>query len=288
MSFDAIDAIVVGGGPAGLTAATWLARHRRSVVVIDSGEQRNRWVRTSHGYLSRDAVAPADLLEAAGADLSRYEEAEIRPGRVVDARGDADAGFEVDLEDGSRLRARRVVLATGVGDVFPDVAGFFDHYGTDVFHCPTCDGYEARDRQVVAFGWDAKVAGFARELLHWAADVTVVTNGHRFEGDERHRQKLADAGIDLVEDVAVELVGAPGRLERVRLKSGADLPCTMAFFSTAHRPHNELARRLGCEVVGEGCVVVDDEGQTTVPGVYAAGDLTPGLQLVQVAAGKGA
>src|SRR3954471_4644892 len=194
MSFDAV---VVGGGPAGLSAAAWLARHRRSVVVIDSGEQRNRWVRTSHGYLSRDAVAPDDLLAVARTDLSGYDEAEIRSGRVVDVRGDAEEGFEIDLEDGDRLRARRLVLATGVGDVFPDVEGFFDHYGVDVFHCPTCDGYEARDREVVAFGWNAKVAGFARELLHWAADVTVVTNGHRFEGDERHRKALADAGIDL-------------------------------------------------------------------------------------------
>jgi thioredoxin reductase len=282
-----VDVVVVGGGPAGLSAATWVARHRRSVCVVDSGEYRNRWVRSSHGYLAHDPASPSVLAQRARAQLHQYEQATIRSGRAAEAR--ADGGwFTAVLADGGRVRARRVVLATGVTDVFPEVDGFFDHYGTSVFHCPTCDGYEARDHHVAVFGWDAHVAGFARELRRWAGHVTVVTDGRPFPGDDRTRAQLAEVGVDVVEDDALALVGSPGRLEGVRLRGGTTLDCGLAFFTIEHRPNAELARQLGCSMSSGGCVAVDDEGCTTTPGVYAAGDLVPGLQLVQVAAGEGA
>lgn len=189
---------------------------------------------------------------------------------------------------GGSYAARRLVLATGVEDRFPEVDGFFEHYGADVFHCPTCDGYEARDRRVVAFGWSRKVAGFALGLLNWAAEVTIVTDGSRFEGDAACRADLDDRQVEVVEDDAVALLGRRGHLEGVRLRSGRTIPCELAFFSIAHRPRNELAVLLGCAVNDEGCILVDDDHQTSVAGVYACGDVTPGLQVIQVAAAQGA
>lgn len=280
-----LDAVVVGGGPAGLSAATWLGRYRCRTLLVDSGEHRNRWVEQSHGYLSRDPVSPTVLLDEARRDLTQYPSVERRAGTVGRAAGEQGA-FEVDV-DGEVVRARRLVLATGVRDEFPDLDGFFEHYGASAFHCPSCDGYEASGKEVVALGWDANVAGFALTLDGWARSVTVVTDGRRFEGDDHHRQVLAAAGIAVREADAVGLVGTRGDLRAVRLRSGETIPCTLLFFTIGHEQNATLPDQLGCERDNEACVVVDERGQTSVPGVYAAGDLTPGLQLIQVAAAKG-
>ncbi|HVF74232.1 MAG TPA: NAD(P)/FAD-dependent oxidoreductase [Acidimicrobiales bacterium] len=281
------DAVVVGGGPAGLSAGLWLARYQRHVVVLDSGEHRNRWVDDAHGYLGSDPMNPAHFLEQAREDLLRYPEAEVCAARATSARREDDGTFTLDLEDGEPLRAKRVVLATGVRDVFPEVENFFEHYGASVFHCPTCDGYESRNQTVVAFGWSEQVVGFTLTLLGWAASVTVVTDGRRFEGDAWHRERLAAQGVRVLEDDAVELLGTRGDLQGVRMRSGAVVPCRLAFFSIAHVPSSDLDLQLGCRRSDEGCTGVDHQGATDVPGVYAAGDMTPGLQLVQVAAAKG-
>jgi thioredoxin reductase len=255
--------------------------------VLDGGDYRNQCVERSHGYLGRDNSDPKDLLAQAREELSAYPTAEVCGGRASSARREAEGRFVIDSDHGL-LTCRRVVLATGVVDLFPEVDGFFDHYGASVFHCPTCDGYEARDRHVVVLGWSEEVAGYALNLLDWAADVTIVTDGARFEGDRTRRAALDRNGVAVVEDDAVAFHGTRGDMTGVRLKGGAVLPCDLAFFSIGHRPRNDLAAQLGCEMTVEGCVTVDDQCMTSVPGVYAAGDLTPGLQLVQVAAAKGA
>jgi thioredoxin reductase len=282
------DAVVVGGGAAGLAAGTWIARYRRSVAVLDGGEPRNQFVELAHGYLGEDPVHPGELLQRARRQLQRYAEAELCAGQATEVRRREDGGFTVLTDDGLALHSRRLVLATGVRDRFPEVERFFDHYGASVFHCPTCDGYEARDARVVAFGWSEDVTGFALTLRGWARSVTIVTDGRAFEGDADCRRQLDEAGITVVEDDAVELLGERGRLEGVRLRGAGLVPCEMAFFSIAHEPRTELAEQLGCRLTEEGCIEVDGDAATSVPGVYAAGDITPGLQLVQVAAAKGA
>lgn len=279
------DAVVIGGGPAGLAAATWLARYRRRTLVIDAGEHRNKHVSRTHGYLTRDDAAPRELLDTACADLETYDDIELTSGRVTAIQG-SSGRFRVET-DGASHRARRVVLATGVVDVLPDVEGAMEHYGESLFHCPSCDGYEARDCDVVVLGWSEHVCGFALTLLDWARSVTLVTDGHRFEGDREQRELLAVNGITVVEQGAAALVGARGGLRAVRLSDGTDVTSQLAFFSIAHEVRNELAASLGCRLTDEGCVVVDEHGETSVAGVFAAGDLVPGYQLVQVAAAKG-
>lgn len=254
---------------------------------MDSGEYRNRWVEQMHGYLGWDPAEPDAFRSRVLADLANYGTAEMVSGRALTAASHP-SGFEVTLEDGQSLVGSRLVLATGVRDVFPDVPGFFEHYGASVFHCPSCDGYEARDAPVVVFGWDAHVPGFAAGLLEWASKVTVVTDGRRFEGDDLHCTALEHLGIDIITDEVVELCGERGNLRAVRLRDGGELAVAFAFFSIAHVHRNELAEQLGCAITDEGSVAVDDSGRTSVPGVYAAGDLTPGIQFVQIAAAKGA
>lgn len=278
-----VDVVVVGGGAAGLAAASWIGRYRRSVVVLDSQDYRNKQVERSHGYLGRDPQTPTELLERGRQEVLAYPTAEIRQAEAQRIARRDDGLFEVDDD----LLCHRVVLACGVKDAFPDVEGFFDHYGASVFHCPACDGYEARDKHVVALGWDPHLVGFASTLKNWASSVTVVTNGMRFRGDESCRAQLDDCDIPLLERDAVRFVGERGDLQGVELDGGEVLPAALVMFSVAHTPRTALAEQLGCRIDDEGYVEVDHEGQTSVPGVYAAGDLTPGMQLTLVAAASG-
>lgn len=286
MSALEVDAVIVGGGPSGLAAALWLGRYRRSVVVVDSQEYRSAAVDRSHGYLGRDPQTPVELMERGREELLAYPTASVRHASVtsIQRRGEL---FHVQTSDDALL-AHRVVLANGVRDVFPSVRNFDEHYGASVFHCPACDGYEARDRDVVAIGWSDALVGFSSTLLNWARSVTIVTDGHRFDGDDACIATLDKNGIELVEQGAVAFVGSRGALEGLELDDGRVLPTSLVFFSLAHVPQVDLATSLGCELDEDGYVIVDREGQTTVEGVYAAGDLTPGLQLVQVAAASGA
>lgn len=281
------DAVVVGGGPAGLSAALWLARYRRDVVVFDSGEHRNRWVQQAHGYLGADPVDPAELRARARRDLARYETTAVHDVAVEAVTALAGGGFEVGV-GGEVIAARRVILATGVRDVFPDVDGFFEHYGVQVFHCPSCDGYEARDQPVVVFGWSAEAALFALGLTDWASSVTVVTDGQPFEGEAGHRAALSAAGVVVLEDEAVSLAGRRGALRAVRLRGAGEVPCAYAFFSIAHEHASSLAQSLGCSTTEEGCLDAGPDGATAVPGLYAAGDIAPGPHLIQTAAASGA
>lgn len=279
-----VDAVVVGGGPAGLAAASWLGRYRRSVVVMDGQDYRSSSVERAHGYLGRDPQTPSELLERGREEVLRYPTVEVRFAEVDAVGQRADGLFEVNDD----LLAHRLVLACGVKDAFPDVDGFDEHYGASVFHCPSCDGYEARDRHVVALGWEPHLVGFASTLKNWASSVTVVTNGVRFQGDDSCRTDLADCDIPLLERNAIRFVGSRDDLTGVELEGGEVVPASLVMFSVAHKPRTELAEKLGCALDDEGYVSVNDEGRTSVKGVYAAGDLTPGLQLALVAAASGA
>ena len=280
------DAVVVGGGAAGLAAATWLARYRRDVVVVDSADYRAAKVERSHGYLGRHDQDPMQLLQLAREQLLGYRTVSYRRGTVQAARRDGDR-FVLRSDDGTVLTSLRVVLATGVVDACPDIEGFDEHYGASAFHCPACDGYDAEGRDVVAYGWDERLVGFATSLLDWARSVTVLTSGHRFDGDDTCIDVLARHDVEVVETPARRMVGGRGDLRGVELTDGRVVPASLLFFSVAHQPRSDLAVALGCAVDDEGYVVVDSDGRTTVPGVFAAGDATPGMQLVQVAAAQG-
>src|SRR4051794_27088310 len=282
------DCVVIGGGPAGLAAATWLARYRRDVVVVDSRDYRAKAVERSHGYLARDPQRPLEFLQTAREQLLAYRTVSYLTTTVTTAVRMDDGTFLVRLADGTELTALRLVLATGVVDACPDLEGFAEHYGASAFHCPACDGHEAEGRDVVAYGWDDRLVGFAASLLNWARSVTVLTSGRRFDGDDACRSVLGRHDIELVETPAVRLLGPRGGLEGVELADGRVIPASLFFFSVAHKPRVELARALGCRIDDDGYVQIDGDGATSVPGVYAAGDVVPGFQLVQVAAAQGA
>lgn len=280
------DAVVCGGGAAGLAAATWLGRYRRKTVVFDTQAPRNRHTEHAQGYLGLDRIAPGDLLKAAERDLARYATVDIRRQRVDDVRREG-SGFVVSA-GGDQIETCRVLLATGVEDELPDVAGFERFYGKTIFHCSCCDGYETSELDVAAIGWSPHVAGFALDLLDWGARVVLLTDGRTFEGDDACRSALDRHGIEMIEQSVAEVVGDGDAMTGLRLSNDRLVPCERAFFSIAHKPRTELARRLGCDIDDEGYVETDEHGETSVSGVYAAGDLTPGEQLLQTATAQGA
>jgi thioredoxin reductase len=283
---DVEDVVVIGGGAAGLAAATWLGRYRRKTVVLDGGPPRNAPSSASHGYLGHDGDPVTDLLDKARADLARYDTVSVVPALASSARRDGDL-FAIGCEQRSYL-AHRVLLATGVVDELPDIPGFDEVYGVHAFHCSCCDGYESAGQDVLAIGWGEHSAGFALDLLEWGARVVLVTNGEEFEGDRTSEEALRRNGIEVIEERVVRLNVEDGRMTTAALGSGRELPATRAFFSIKHHPRNDLAAQLGCEIDDLGYVTVGEHGETSVVGVYAAGDITPGEQLVQRAASEGA
>ncbi len=280
------DVIIVGAGPAGLSAAQILGRCRRDVLVCDAERPRNAASHAVHGYLTRDGLAPAEFLRIAREELRRYETVELRRDEVIDAELVAD-GFEVKLASGETLRCRKLLLATGVRDELPNIDGVSRFYGTSVFHCPYCDGWEHRDRPLAVYGRGENGAGLALELLLWSRNLVLCTDGPaELKNDER--QRLTQHNIQLNESKIARLEGNEGRLERVVFEDGEAVTVSAMFFSTGQNQASNLPQKLGCHLTEQGCVRTYDYERTDVPGLYVAGDASRFVQFVIVAASEGA
>ena len=285
MGPERIDVAIVGGGPAGLSAALMLGRCRRSVVVIDAGEQRNRRAGAIHGLLTRDGTAPTDILRLAEQDLLRYPTVRLRTGVVTAVTG-ARGAFAVRTRDGETVAARRVLLATGVIDVVPAIPGLPELFGRSVHHCPHCDGFEYADEPIGVYGQAAPGVEAALAMLAWSDDVVLFTDGRPLAPGDRRR--CDDLGIVVRDAPVSRLDGLDGRLERVVLADGSAVPRVALFIVAGQRKQSDLAKELDCDLTADGIIETDAHEVTATPGIYAAGDATVGEQLVVVAAAQGA
>lgn len=287
---DPYDAVVVGGGPAGLSAALWLARYRRRVVLFDSDDPRNADAWGVHGYLGLRDPSPEELRQR-GRDQATIAGAEVRFGVVRAVTGACD-DFRVALRDGTEVAARRVLLATGLRDIKPEIPGFDDFYGTSIWHCPDCDGPGVTGRAVGVIGWGTSIARFCMYLLTWTDRIVLFTHSHAAEMSPEALRALASHGITIHPQAITRLEGEDGCLQRVLLHDGQQIPLDALFFHIACGAGSNLAAEIGCELVpddhaSEGILRVDSDFETTVPGVYAAGDITPGSRLAIRAASEG-
>ena len=276
----------MGGGPAGLSAALMLGRCRRRVLVCDAGETRNRWSHAVHGFLTRDGTPPMALLQLARDELRAYDTVELRTVRVLDARKD-ERGFAVSCADGRTLRARKLLLATGVVDELPDIAGLEPLYGRSVHHCPYCDAWEWRDQPIGVWGRGDAGAGLALALTVWSSDVVLCTDGPD-DCSERMRGRLERYGIRVREERVAALEGNDGLLERIRFADGSSEARRALFFTNGQRQGSDLPARLGCRFTREGAVDTGKCESTDVPGLYVCGDASREAQFVVVAAAEGA
>jgi thioredoxin reductase len=278
------DVIIVGGGPAGLSAALMLGRCRRRVLVCDEGKPRNRVSSAMHGYLSRDGTPPQEFLRLGREELLRYD-VDYRNERV--ARAEVGEGrFRVHLDDGQCFESRKLLLCTGVEDKLPDLEGIGSMYGRSVWHCPYCDGWEVRDQALAAYGKGEAGAALAIKLRIWTQDVVLCLDGGALEPDLERR--LERNGVGIRPERIARLEGADGQLARIVFCEGPPLERQGLFFTTGQRQRAPLADMLGCEFNPKGTVITDPKERTNVPGLFLAGDASDDVQFVIVAAAEGA
>jgi thioredoxin reductase len=277
------DVIVVGGGPAGLSAALMLGRCRRRVLVCDVGQGRNRHSRALHGYLTRDGIPPMEFNELGRNELGRYG-VECRATRVVDAeRGDRQ--FTVSLEGGVTELSRFLLIATGVEDHVPEVDGLADCYGRSMFHCPYCDGWEWRDRRIAVFGSGKSGVALSLSMKTWSPHIALCTNGGAIGRGGRDR--LRRNGVEVRPAAIARVRHDDGMLRALEFSDGSTLECDVVFFTTGQHQKCDIAVRLGCAFNERGTVETGSLSQTNVPGVFVAGDASHDAQFVVVAAAEG-
>jgi thioredoxin reductase len=284
---DSYDVVIVGAGPAGLSAALMLGRCRRSVLICDTGNPRNAASHALHGYLTRDGISPAEFRELARRDLEKYDTVELRNVGVTAAACQTDKRFDVTLADRQVVTARKLLIATGVCDNLPEIDGIRELYGRSVFHCPYCDGWEIRDQPIAIYGRGARGLGLSLELTTWSRDLVLCTDGPS-EIDDADRARLERYGIPLREERVTALRGRDGILERIIFRNGDELPRRALFFTTGQFQRSKLAMDLGCELNTKGTVHTGKYETTHLPGLFVAGDASRAVQWVIVAAAEGA
>jgi len=282
---EAYDALIVGGGLAGLSAGLWLARYRRRVRILDSGNPRNDATWAVHGYPGISDPPPHELRRVL-IEQARNTGAEWEGCQVESVRGGKDA-FEVSLQNGTTYQARRVILAYGRRDILPEIEGLNELYGISVFHCPDCDGPSMVQGRLGVLGSDRNAALLALYLLTWATKVTLLTNGLEPSLDEKAVRVLDKYDVDIVRNRITRLCPDHCRLAAVEFADGDALPLDGCFFHIGSHPASDLADQLGCERDEDDNLSVDNSHETSVPGIYAAGDLIGPPYLAVSAAAKG-
>jgi len=270
------DCAIIGGGPAGLSAAIYLGRMRRSVIVIDNKEGRSTWRQVNRNYLGfADGIHATSLREIGEKQAAQYG-ARFLDAKVIDAcrEGEApDQLFHVTTKRGN-VTARTLILATGVSDRFPEFEGSEECIGKSMFWCIICDGYEAIDKQIVVLGHGSRAASLALELLVFTRNITLVSWDAPLDIADEKLKALEEHGVKVIDSGCTLYQCSNGQLTSLRLEDGKELELEMLFVSQIIEPHNELAKKLNCRLDDKGFLMVDTEQATNIPGVYGAGDVT--------------
>jgi thioredoxin reductase len=267
-----VDCAIIGGGPAGLNAALVLGRARRSVLVFDDNQPRNAVTQESHGFLTRDGVKPDEFRHLAHQEISKYPSVEIRHTRITDVRNH-EGSFELVADNSAVVQARTIILATGLKETLPAIAGIHDYYGKSLFSCPYCDGWELKDKTLVVIAEEGQHAfHMAKIVWNWSRDVLVCTNGHATLTQEQ-KETLQRKEIQVVEDSITALVGKMGMLERVVFASHEESQRQGGFVVPQWSQASGFGTLLGCDLNAPGGIVADNFGRTMVKGVYAAGEV---------------
>jgi thioredoxin reductase len=281
MQIPRYDVVVVGGGAAGLSAALVLGRARRRVAVIDAGAPRNAPAAHMQGFLSRDGMAPGDLLAAGRAEVTGYG-VELIEDQVVGV----EAGFVVRLAGGRVLNARRILVATGVRDELPGIPGVHDRWGRDLLHCPYCHGWEVRDQPIGVLGTQPGSVQHAHLVRQWSDDMAFFVHTYDLTADEQ--AQLEARRVQIVRGEVARLVVEDDRLAGVELTDGRVIARTAVFIRPRNVPHPDgLLDGLGCDVDDAGFAAVDATGRTSASGVWAAGNVVDPRAQVITAAGAG-
>jgi thioredoxin reductase len=281
------DVAVVGGGPAGLCSALWLARYLHKVVVVDSGDPRNWETRGINGYLGHQGIRSPDLRAIGREECSKYG-VDFVAGIVDRAIDETGELFAIQLRGGTTIEARRILLAIGIKDYWPDIPGLERCYGETIHVCPDCDGYETRDKKTVVVGAGRKAVGLALALTTWTQQIVICTNGEQASMSQALLDILRPLNIPVLEAPIDCVVSKSSEITGLEIEGGMTLDCERLYFAIGQYPADDLGAQLGCERDDLGRLVIDERNHTSVKNVYAAGDIAPGPQLAIGAAASGA
>ncbi|WP_457253258.1 NAD(P)/FAD-dependent oxidoreductase [Pedococcus sp. P5_B7] len=278
------DVLIVGGGAAGLSAALVLSRARRDVVVVDSGQPRNAPAAHLQGFLSRDGMAPLELLDLGRAEVTRYG-ASMVAGTVTELVHCGPSGFQALLDDGQRVKARKVLVTTGLHDELPDVPGLADRWARDVLHCPYCHGWEVRDQQLGVLWNGPDSVRYAQVVRQWTHDLVLFAPADSLTPADR--TQLVARAIGIVEGAVEQVVVQDDRVTAIEMTDGRIIPRQAVFVPPRFVPNHALLTGVGCDVDEQGWVVTGANGTTSVPGLWVAGNVANARAQVITAAGEG-
>ncbi|HEY0169349.1 MAG TPA: NAD(P)/FAD-dependent oxidoreductase [Jatrophihabitans sp.] len=278
------DVVIIGGGAAGLSAALVLARARREVLVVDAGAPRNAPAAHMHGFLSRDGMPPGQFLAAGRKEVRGYGGV-IRDGSVTQVLRRDRSGFQVLLSDGQRVSARRLLVATGLRDGLPDLPGLRERWARDVLHCPYCHGHEVREQRLGVLGGALGAVHYAQIVRQWSHDVVFFAPSGTLTDDQR--SQLTARAIGIVEGTVTRVLAAEDRLRGVEMEDGRSIHRDALFVPPRFAANDDVLVSLGCALDSDGWVVAGPQGQTSVCGVWVAGNVANPRAQVITAAGEG-
>ncbi|WP_119461613.1 NAD(P)/FAD-dependent oxidoreductase [Rhodospirillaceae bacterium SYSU D60014] len=283
-----LDCLIIGGGPAGLSAAIYLARYRRRLLLVDEDKSRCSWIPQSHNHPGfPDGITGTALLARMRAQAERY--GTRTEATRIDKLVREEEGFRAVTAAGQALRAATVILATGVIDAEPELP---DLYGAVqrglIRHCPICDGFEVIDHKVAVIGHGTDALGEAMFLRTYTRDVTLLTLGQPMTLRMEDRRRMAEAGIGAIEEPVVNVTVEGDRITRLSLASGASHAFDTLYSALGTEPRSSLAAQIGARMNEAGCLLVGDHQRCSVPDLYAAGDIVAGLNQIAVAMGQAA
>lgn len=280
------DCIIIGGGPAGLNAALVLGRSRRNTLLFDDDNGRNLVTRASHGFITRDGIKPEELKQLARQDIAKYDCVQVKNERIASIERVTETHYELTASSGEVFHSIKIIIAAGLKEELPNIPDIEKFYGTSLFSCPYCDGWELQDQPLAVIA-DKMVFKLAKEVYTWSRDLIVFTNG---EGrlEESEKAKLQAKGIGVREEMIDGLEGENGQLRSIRLEDGTLIDRSGGFTTPVWSHATPFAKELGCKQNEYGGILTDEYGRTNVWNVYAAGDasLIVPSQLI-IAAGEG-
>jgi thioredoxin reductase len=265
------DCAIIGGGPAGLNAALILGRARRNVMLFDNNNPRNAVTQESHGFITRDGIKPNEFREIAHNEIGRYPSVKFA-NREVTSVIENERLFEIATLENERYQSKTVIISTGLKDFLPTIDNISDYYGKSLFHCPYCDGWELRDKPLVAIiGEQVQGFHFIQTIYNWSKDLIVCTNGETFQNSEQ-RDLLQNKRIKIIENKIKNFVGKNGQMEKIIFENGESVLRKGGFVIPQLVQSSDFGKQLGCEYNSLGGIAIDSFGRTNIQGVYAAGD----------------
>ncbi len=285
MTKEKFDAIIIGGSYSGLSAAMALGRALRKVLIIDSGRPANRFTPYSHNFITHDGRSPGEIASLAKVQLEGYTSVRQMDGSVVHVEKVNDE-FIVSLASDAKYLSRKLIFATGIIDLMPNIPGFSECWGKSVLHCPYCHGYEVRKESTGIIGNGDYAFEFGSIISNWTNDLTIYTNGPSTLTNEQ-TSKLQSNDIGIVEDKIKAIEHERGYVRRIVFEIGYSRYLKAIYARPEFKQHSDIPKTLGCELTDDGYIKIDSSQKTTIPGIFACGDNVTRMRTVANAVSMG-